>query len=182
MTAAGKRSTRPCSSKNHHLQSALSKAEGEETSHRADRRASTLTAGAFTGHNNLPIDCRRMPEDSQFKATLKYLPSIPSRSLPAAYPEAPTELGWPQRSRQRKSQSPRQGLFLESSALQIYTFNQESAHREEAFILENNPGRREGVASVAGHALTLGERTGFHLQQHIHTMPNGARERKQSHE
>lgn len=85
MTAAGKRSTGPCSSKNHHLQSALSKAEGEETSHRADRRASTLTAGAFTGHNNLPIDCRRMPEDSQFKATLKYLPSIASWSLPAAY-------------------------------------------------------------------------------------------------
>lgn len=77
--------------------------------------------------------------------------------------------------------SPRQSPFLESSGLQIYTFNQGRAQKaareerertKETFKLENNPGREEqGLASVVGHKLRLGEGTRFHLQQHTYTLP-----------
>lgn len=38
-------------------------------------------------------------------------------------------------------------------------------------MLENNPGRDQwGVGLLAGHVLSLEERTRFHLQQHTHTL------------
>lgn len=79
-----------------------------------------------------------------------------------------------------EEESPRQGLFLESSGLQIYSTKEGlrtlTERRHSCWKITLAGGRR--LASAAGQALSLGEGTGFHLQQHTHPMQKREGERK----
>lgn len=143
--------------------------------------ASSLTAGAFTGHNNLPIDCRRMPEDSQFKATLK-IPVI--RSPHGIYqlhtlklPQSFAGHKGQDRGRVTKAGPVPGKQWTPDLHIQPKKGSGHSLRRHSGWCITLAGGME--LASVAGHTLSLGEGTGF--QQHRHNMrKNGRGKRKQN--
>lgn len=132
--------------------------------------SSILTPGAFVGCSNLSIDCRRMPEDSQFKATLKYLPFDPFTSLSAVSPKLPQSFAG-HKSQERKSRQSRacswkavDSKFTHSNKEGLRTL---AERRHSCWKITLAGGR--GLASVAGHVLSLGEWPGVHLWQNKQT-------------